>query len=411
MKALESVSIRLFVVVACFVLFCQAGAAVAQEDQDDQQEAKTAGGAVYVMNNEASGNVIVKLQRNQDGTLARVGEYSTGGRGSGPGPLPVIFGGPGPGPLPLESQDSLIATKDGRYLLAVNAGSNDISVMAVTRNGLRLTDRGASGGVFPVSIATFDGLVYVVNLGGVPDLSGSPGTPTMTGFLLDERGKLNPIPQSTRDAGAFGSSPADLVFSPEGDFLVVSERVTNLLDVYRVMEDGRLGEKTVTPSNNHDPFGMEFTRKGVLVVTEGVDQSPRIPQFFASTTSSYRLREDGTLQTISAAVPTHQTAACWVRFSKDQKFAYVVNSGSNSISTYSISPRGELTLLIKVAGDTGGPISAAIDEAVTPNGKFLYVDSPLIGSLRGFRIEENGSLTPITKVDGFPVSFSGIVAF
>jgi hypothetical protein len=63
------------------------------------------------------------------------------------------------------------------------------------------------------------------------------------------------------------------------------------------------------------------------------------------------------------------------------------------------------------AADTGGPFSAAIDEAITPDGKFLYVDSPLIGSVRGFRVEKDGSLIPITHVEGFPVSFSGVVAF
>jgi len=409
MKALNRfrlVGIRLAtVVVACLLLF-QAGLAVAEDGQETEE-----GGAVYVMNNEATGNLIVKLHRTKDGILSRVGEYPTGGLGSGPGPLPVIFGGPGPGPLPLESQDSLISTKDGRFLLAVNARSNDISVLAVTREGLRVTDRASSGGIFPDSIAEHNGLVYVVNIGGIPELSSSPGIPTMTGFFLTEHGKLRAIPGSTQVIGSFGSSPADVVFSPDGHYLVVAERVTNLLDVYPVKEDGLLGEKVVSLSNNLDPFGMAFTRNGVLVVTEGVDAEPRIPLLNGSSTSSYRILDNGALQTISDAVPTHQTAACWVRFSKDQKFAYVVNSGSGSISTYSISPRGELTLSIEAAGDTGGPFSAAIDEAVTPDGKYLYVDSPLIGSLRGFRVEKDGSLTPITKIDGFPVSFSGMVAF
>ncbi|HZI56441.1 MAG TPA: hypothetical protein VFF39_06680, partial [Verrucomicrobiae bacterium] len=123
--------------------------------------------------------------------LARSGEYSTGGLGSGPAPLPPRFGGPGPGPLPLDSQDALISAHNGRFLLAVNAGSNDISVMAVTREGLRLIDKAWSGGIYPVSIAFHNGLVYVINLGGVPTLDGSPGTPTMTGYRLDEDGKLH----------------------------------------------------------------------------------------------------------------------------------------------------------------------------------------------------------------------------
>lgn len=405
MKTSKGLRIKLLMIVGLFVIF-QADLGIAQDQDPDEAR----GGAVYVMNNAASGNVIVKLDRDDNGILTRAGEYSTGGLGSGPAPLPVRFGGPGPGPLPLDSQDSLVAAHNDRFLLAVNAGSNDISVMAVTRHGLRPTDKASSGGIYPVSIAYRDGLVYVINLGGKPTLDGSPGTPTMTGFFLNEDGKLDPIPGSTRVIGDFGSGPADVVFSPDGRFLVVTILAASKIAVFPMDEDGVAGEEIISPSNNLDPFGMEFTRNGVLVVTEGVDQGPRNPKPNGSSTSSYRIRDNGTLETISDAVPTHQTAACWVRFSKNQRQAYVVNSGSGTISTYSISPRGKLTLLLPAAGDAGR-FGAPIDEAITPDGKYLYVDSPLLGSVRGFRTESDGSLTPITHVEGFPVSFSGIVAF
>lgn len=403
-RSMDAAGVKVWALAAC-LLVCLWSAPGFAADGGTQP------GKVFVMNNGASGNVIVMMNRGVDGTLTRAGEYSTGGFGSGPGPLPPAFGGPGPGPLPLESQDSLISARDGRFLLAVNAGSNDVSVMEVTDDGLQLTDIQPSGGIFPVSVAYREGLVFAVNLGGVPDLNGSPGQPTMTGFFLTEDGKLNPIPGSTRDIGSFGSSPADIVFSPDGRFLAVTERVTNLIEIFPLHPDGSVGQEIVTPSDNLDPFGMEFTHNGVLVVTEGVDARPRIPKPNASSTSSYLLHDDGTLETISGAVPTFQTAACWIRFSRDQKFAYVVNSGSGTISTYSISDRGELTLAIEVAGDTGGPHSAAIDDAITPDGKFLYVDSPTIGQLRGWRVEKDGSLTLVTVVKGFPISFSGVVAF
>jgi 6-phosphogluconolactonase (cycloisomerase 2 family) len=387
-----------------------AGYAVAP-DRDDAQA-----GAVYVMSNLAGGNTIVSFHRDAQGGLTPWEEVSTGGKGSGPGPLPPDFGNSGQSPLPLESQDSLVASEDGRFLLAVNAGTNDISVLEITDDGLRLTDRASSGGIFPASIAYRHGLAYVVNLGGVPTLDSSPGTPTMTGFFLTKKGKLQPIPGSTRVTGDFGSAPADIVFSPDGRFLVLAERPTNLLDVFPVNDDGTVGAKVVSPSDNLTPFGMAFTRHGVLVVTESDDRTPRFPFINASTTSTYRIRDDGTLETISRSVPDLQTAACWVRFSKNQHFAFVVNSPSGTVSSYSLTPGGELSLISAIAADTGGHTSAPIDEAITPNGKYLYVDAPHlgapnIGEIRGWRVNEDGSLTPVTIVGGLPISFSGIVAF
>ena len=388
----------------------QVGQAVAEERHESD------GGAVYVMSNLAEGNTIVAFHRDEQGGITRQAEVSTGGKGSGPGPLPPEFGNSGQSPLPLESQDSLIATEDGRFLIAVNAGTNDISVLEITRDGLRLTDKAPSAGIFPVTLAYHHGLVYVVNLGGQPTLDSSPGTPTMTGFFLTESGKLRHIPGSTRVTGNFGSAPADIVFDPEGRYLVLAERPTNLLDVFPVKDDGTVGEKVVTPSNNPTPFGMAFTPKGILVVTESVDQTPRFPFVNASTTSTYRIREDGTLETVSRAVPDTQTAACWVRFSKNQHFAFVVNSPSGTVSTYALSGDGELNLVSGIAADTGGRTSAPIDEAITPDGKYLYVDAPHlgapnIGEVRGWRVNKDGSLTPVSSVGGLPISFSGIVAF
>src|SRR5215208_7226107 len=55
-----------------------------------------------------------------------VGQYSTGGRGTGQPHLP--------------SQGSVVLTDDGRSLLVANAGSDEVSVFAVESDELRLTD-------------------------------------------------------------------------------------------------------------------------------------------------------------------------------------------------------------------------------------------------------------------------------
>src|SRR6476620_4900815 len=109
-----------------------------------------------------TGNTVIVFNRAGDGSLTRIQEVSTGGFGSGAGELPPPLP-PFAGPIPLDSQDAIILTSDGHFLLAVNAGSNDLSVLKVTSQGLRLVDRVPSGGSFPVSVTEYNRLVYVAN--------------------------------------------------------------------------------------------------------------------------------------------------------------------------------------------------------------------------------------------------------
>jgi 6-phosphogluconolactonase len=352
---------------------------------------------VYVLTNKAEGNTVVVLHRAADGTLSRAQEVATGGLGSGPILLPPPIGGPNP----LDSQDALIATPDHRFLLAVNAGSNELSVLAVTPDGLSLIDKAASGGEFPVSVAIHHDLVYVLN---------SHGNPNITGFILDRAGKLHRVADSTRSAGVPGSAPAQVAFSPDGDLLIVTERLANLIDLFRMTDEGLPGAHVQLPSNNHTPFGVSFGHDHIVAVTETNELVPRIPVKNGASVSSYRITDDDLLEPVSIGVPDHQSAACWIRITPNARFAYVSNTGSGTLSSFLVSPHGELTLYQVIAADTGGPKSVPIDLSITPNGKFLYVLSSLIGTVQGYRIEHDGSLTSISSTGGFPISVQGIIA-
>src|SRR5215469_6278003 len=78
------------------------------------QESKNSG-AVSAMTNAADRNEIIAYKRNADGSLEEGRTFRTGGRGSG-GTTD-----------PLGSQGSLTLSQDHSILLAVNAGSGDIS--------------------------------------------------------------------------------------------------------------------------------------------------------------------------------------------------------------------------------------------------------------------------------------------
>lgn len=379
-------------------------------------------GRVYVMTNANSGNTVVVFQRSEDGSLTRLQEVSTGGLGSGPGVLPAPLP-PNPGPDPLQSQDAMVMTQDGRFLLAVDAGSNELSVLAVTREGLQLVSKTSSGGAFPVSIAESRGLVYALNEGESPDQS-LGATATVTGFRLDSRGELSPIPNSTRTIGA-DSGTSDILFSPSGEALVVTEMFTNLIDVFQVSPDGTLGSETSVASNGPTPFGAVFRENNVLLATEihlitVNGRKTGVPN--AATVSSYRLSSDGTVQTVSAAIPTNRGGSCWIRFSRSGHFAYTADTGSGTISILDVDSDGSLALA--GSAGTGGPFSGPLDMDVTPDGRFLYVITPLgqignlppifgippnAGTIEGYRLESDGTLTPVASVGNLPFTMQGIV--
>jgi 6-phosphogluconolactonase len=394
----------LFAVSACLVVPAWSKDAVAE----DEHGTEPGEGRVYVLTNQAPANSVVVLKRAADGTLIQIQEALTGGSGSGPGPRPPAFP-PGPGPDPLNSADSITLTQDGRFLLAVNPRSNDVSVLAVTREGLILVDKASTDGIFPVSVTTRNGLVYVVNQGQSPTNSVT-GPASITGFFLDHEGKLAAIPHSTRVIGGPGAAPGKAAITPDGELLIVAETIANFIDVFHLRDNGSTGAVTRFPSNNRTPLAIAFTHHRVMAITEGNMLSAQTGTPHGSSTSTYRITDDETLVPISKAVPNFQTSNCWIRITPDGRYAYTGNTGSGSVSSYSVSPRGELTLLKGVAADTGGFASVPIDLDISRDGKYLYVIASLIGTVEGFRIEEDGSLTHVSNTSGFPVSMQGIVA-
>src|SRR5437773_1829476 len=72
-------------------------------------------GAVYTMTNAADTNRIVVFSRGSKGELQSDHSLPTGGKGTGGG---------------LGSQGALALGHDGKWLLAVNAGSNEVSVFS-----------------------------------------------------------------------------------------------------------------------------------------------------------------------------------------------------------------------------------------------------------------------------------------
>jgi 6-phosphogluconolactonase len=358
--------------------------------QDATSSHNLGAGAVYVMTNQTApaGNAVTAFNRAVDGTLTPAGTFSTGGFGTGPeGPEPQ---------LPLRSQGALILSKDS-FLFAVNAGSNEISVFAVEPTGLTLVDKVDSGGVRPISLAANKDLLYVLNGGR---------TPNITGFKISRKGKLRPLHGSTRPLSSSDVDPAQVEFSPNGKVLVVTEKATNLIDTYTVGDDGLVSGPTLHVSNGMTPFGFEFKEPDLLIVSEAFGDAPN-----QGATSSYTVSTTGDLEVKSGSVPDFGTAACWVVVTAGGLYAYVSNTVSGSISGYTIGRNGKLRLLNRdgrtaLTGDGSFPT----DMALTNDSAFLYVLNGGNGTVSAFRVESDGSLTPLAGAGGLPFGAQGIAA-
>ena len=338
-------------------------------------------GVLYTLSNAANGNEVLAYNRAADGALSFQSAYATGGLGSGAG---------------LGSQGALMLSKNNRWLFAVNAGDNKISVFAVRPDGLILADVVGSGGNHPISLTVYEDTLYVLNAGG----SGN-----ITGFSIAPVGKLSPIPGSTRPLsnGGIGAAPgpAQVSFSPDGATLVVTEKASNLIDAYRV-EDGVARALTTHPSAGATPFGFAFDKRGDLVVSEAFGGAPG-----QSALSSYAVKE-GALEVISPSVGTTQTAACWVVITKNGKYAYTTNAGSGSISSYHIGKDGSLSLLNAAAGLTGNG-SSPIDMAFSNNNAFLYTLNAGAHTISAFQVLPDGSLVS-TGATGVMAGAVGLAA-
>jgi DNA-binding beta-propeller fold protein YncE len=350
-----------------------AGGGTALAATDHQPASSRAGGGadhvVFVQTDNTAGNQVIAYGRSVEGQLTWLATYSTGGLGG------VLIGSVVDH---LASQGSLAYDPGHGLLIAVNAGSDTISVFAARGHALSLRQVLPSGGQFPVSVAVDDNLVYVLNAEGGGNVSGFR--------VVGDR--LRPISHSTRALGLdpsatpqFTNTPGQVAFSPDGSQLIVTTKANgNDVDVFAVRH-GRLSAAPVTnPEAGTVPFGVAFDTAGHVLVTEAGPNA----------VASFTLSGGGTLSQINA-VPTGQAATCWI--APAGRFFYASNAGSGSVSGFRSGPAGLLTGLGSTSTDPG-----TVDASASVGGRYLYVQTGGSGVVDEFRLGPNGSLSEIGSV-------------
>ena len=337
-------------------------------------------GHVYVNDNTAVTNTIGGFDQHADGSLTSLAgsPFSAGGAGTG-----AIIG----------SQGAIQATDDGRFVVAVDAGSNQISVLEVGSDGsLSLVGSPvSSGGLVPESIAVHGNLVYVANEG-----DGTTGS-NYTGFTLDD-GVLTPLPDSTFPLPTT-ALPGDILFNGTGKNLIGVETGTTdpstfLIDSFKVGDDGRLTPAAGSPfaAEAAGPFGSEFspTDPHHLYVSNAHGGMAN------GSVSAFSVNPNAKLKSLEGSpYPDGQTAPCWVEISHDGRYLFTVNTGSPNISSYRISANGRLEYLSSTPFKSPGSIRP-FDARLDVSGEHLYVVDSAIASVSGFSVS-GGALNELTS--------------
>ena len=327
------------------------------------------GAPVFVQTDGLSGNQIVVYQRRQNGTLTPAGTYATGGLGGQLTGSVVDH---------TASQGSLVYDRQDGLLLAVNAGSNTVSVFSVFGPHLQLRQVIGSGGTFPVSVTVGHGEVYVLN--------GEEGG-SIQGFAV-AFGHLVRIPALHRALGLSGTgsgeaeqfthTPGQVAFTPDGSKLVVTTKAGGqAIDVFRVLPFGGLSAAPVVTADPTVPFAVAFDQQGHLLVAEA-----------AGALASFRINNDGSLASLSS-VATEQAATCWL--TPAAGYLYTSNAGSATLSGFSEAFGGQLTLLGDTPTDPG-----TVDGASA--GRNLYVQAGKEGIVDEFAVSGTGALESIGSV-------------
>jgi 6-phosphogluconolactonase (cycloisomerase 2 family) len=327
-------------------------------------------GHLYVNDNTTGVNTVAGFDRHADGTLTPIAgsPFAVGGAGTGHG---------------VASQGSLQLSADGRYLLAVDAGSNQISVAQIKPDGsLRAADLAPSNGGNPVSIAVSGRLVYVANA--------DADAPNYTGFTLNAGGHLRPLEGSTVALPA-GSQPGDILFNGDGTKVAGARVGTSLIDSFTVRPSGLLSAAPGSPfaAQGLGPFGSEFrpTNPSQLFVSNAHDGPGN------GSVSAFADGIDGTLTSIGASpFANFQTASCWVEITSDGHFLFTVNTAVSTISRYAIAADGSLALL----GSTPlqGGAKGSEDARLAPDGATLWVVDAGSDGVSGFSVS-GGTLTEL----------------
>ncbi len=369
----------------------------------------TAANVYTETNNPAEGlNAVLGFHRAADGSLTQFGKFATGGTGQLN--LPKAIG-------PDDGDQQVQVTDDGKFLFAVNQGSDSVSSFRVRANGrLDLVGAFATGGDQPDSIGIAGNRVYIANRGDASNTHPGTTVPGVTGFDIGANGALTPIANSTVHFPV-GTLATQTLVSPDGRFLFVEVGTLagvaggNTVNAFQIKGDGSLVAAPGGPASagTNAPFLLGAAAHPTLnIVYTGFASAKQVGVF------SYD--ETGRTNFVGAAADSG-AAPCWCVVSADGRVLYVANTGTNTLGVFSLADPLHPVQIQDIPlggprsldGTPTGPRAQAFEIALDPTGRFLFAVTqasdpsfPQGNQLHTLTIARDGTLTERTA----PVIFS-----
>ena len=322
-------------------------------------------------------NAVIAYSQTSSGQLTEIGSFNTGGTGVA---NTGLLG-------PQDSDKQVIASPDGRFLFAVNQGSNTIAAFRVQGDGsLQLIDNSAvsSGGTEPVSLAIAGGRLYVVNRGD--EIQGQTGSiaPSITVFNIGFDGTLY---QDFADTTTLpvGLSPSQVLTVPNSNLIFIDTFTPPPLN-------------TVPEANEILPFQIGFGGQLIPVSSGGVGDpvtpplllglslNPNQNIIYAGLTGAnevgvFTFDKAGNL-TLVNTIPVQGNGPCWTTVSANGQYLYTADTGTNSVGVFSLANPLHPTQIQELV--LGGPQNSTgsstaprettdFEFSLDPSGKSLFV--------------------------------------
>jgi 6-phosphogluconolactonase (cycloisomerase 2 family) len=316
-------------------------------------------------------------------------------------------------------------SSDGRFLLAVNQGSDTVAVFRIDhRTGALRHVPGSpfkSGGNGPIAIGVSGSRVVVANKGLDPGAP-PPGSGNIVSFRLSRAGRLTKVSTVPAPGG-----PIDAAISPNGSVVFSSEFFAFSLHVLHLAANGTLangpaGQFQFDPAVTQGRSAPPGFPPQAVGLPFGIGVNPKHPYVYyagavAQRIGIYRYAPDASMTFVSAAENAGALATCWLVVTPDGRHMYAANTASQDLGAWSISPAGDSLTRQQILplAERGAPSNVAL--ATGARSLFTLVlhddtdaplDNPADGNfIESYSIGSDGRLRA-HNVAPLPVHFSSI---